>query len=61
MQHLYFVEGFNSWDNNNVKRAFNTKAEADSFANGLTNPKITYWTGKAKLDAFNNLLKYLEG
>ena len=61
MQHLYYVEGFNSWANKDMKRAFNTKTEADDFAVGLTEPNIYLWSGKTKLEAFNNLLMNLEG
>lgn len=37
---IYFVQGYSSWNNKELKRAFKTIDEANAFSVGITDPKF---------------------
>jgi hypothetical protein len=55
MKNIYIARGYNSWTNKESVRAFSTKKEADSFIQGLTDPKIQVIRYKST----NQLLNFL--
>jgi len=57
MKRLFIATGYNSWTNKDVLRAFNSDNKANSFIEGLTNPKIQVFSYKSTLDLVNALLK----
>jgi hypothetical protein len=57
MKKLYIANGYNSWSNKEISKAFSNEAEADKFLEGLTNPKILVISYKSSVDLVNHLLK----
>ena len=57
MKRIFIATGYNSWTNKDVLRAFSSDNEANSFIEGLTNPKIQVFSYKSTLDLVNALLK----
>lgn len=60
MKIIYLARGYSSWNNKEVKRAFNTLEEAKAFNVGLTDPQIFLFNGKKTIDAINNLVGSLD-
>jgi len=56
MKKLYIATGYNSWNNKELHRAFNTEQEADQFLNGLTNPHLMVMSYKSTAQLANALL-----
>ena len=57
---IYFVQGYSSWNNKELKRAFKTIDEANAFSVGITDPKIYGFRAKSILEASNKILMSLE-
>lgn len=55
MKTIFYVIGYSSWANNEVKHIFKTKHEADNFAVGLTDAKVYMFKGKTIIDAVNHI------
>lgn len=56
MKKLYLANGYNSWTNKELIKAFTTEKEASDFLEGLTNPHIRVIAYKSTLDLVNHLL-----
>ena len=54
---LYIANGYNSYTNNQLIKAFSSEAEASQFLNGLTDPKLQVISYKSTIDLVNDLLK----
>ena len=57
MKKIYIVNGYNSWTNKDIIRAFTSESEADKFIEGLTNPHIHIIGYKSTIELVNHLLK----
>ncbi len=60
MKTIFYVKGYSSWENKEIKRAFNTFEEAKEFSIGLTDPKIFGMRDKSTIAAFNRILMSIE-
>jgi hypothetical protein len=56
MRKLYIAKGYNSWNNKELMRAFNTEDEADAFIQNLTDPHIHVMAYKSTTQLVNCLL-----
>lgn len=56
MKKVYIANGYNSWVNKDIIRAFTTEKEADTFIQGLTNPHIQVLSYKNTTQLVNALL-----
>ena len=57
MKKVYIANGYNSWTNKDIIRAFTSESEADKFIEGLTNPHIHIIGYKSTIELVNHLLK----
>lgn len=55
MQTIFYVKGYNSYDNQECSSVFKNKIEAERFCIGLTNGKIYMFKGKTIIDAVNHI------
>ena len=60
MKTIFYVTGYSSWANKELKRAFNTIEEAKQFSIGLTDAKIFGMRDKSTTAAFNRILMSIE-
>jgi hypothetical protein len=57
MKKLYIAAGYNSYTNKEIRQAFNSKAEADKFLDGLTDPRIHVIAYKSTIELINHFIK----
>ena len=57
MKKIYIANGFNSWSNKEITKAFSNEDDARNFLEGLTDPKILLIPYKTSADLVNHLLK----
>lgn len=57
MKKLYIAIGYNSYTNKEIRQAFNSKAEADEFLDGLTDPRIHVIAYKSTIELINHFIK----
>lgn len=57
MKKIYIANGFNSWSNKEITKAFLSEDDARNFLEGLTDPKILLIPYKTSVDLVNHLLK----
>ena len=57
MSKIYIVRGYNSYAAHEVTKAFTTEKEAESFAEGLTNPYVHVVKYKSTIELVNYFLK----
>jgi hypothetical protein len=60
MNKVYIANGYNSYTNKELIRAFQTEQEADSFISGLTDPHIHIIKYKSTTELVNHLLQGAE-
>jgi hypothetical protein len=51
------ANGYNSYTNKQLTRAFLVPTDAEQFLVGLTDPKVNILTAKSYIDLINDLLK----
>ena len=56
MKNIYIARGYNSWTQKESVRAFSTEKEADTFIQGLTDPKIQVIRYKSSAQLLNYLI-----
>jgi hypothetical protein len=56
MKKLYIANGYNSWANKSVVKAFNSEKDADQFIQGLTDPHIQILAYKSTTQLINYFL-----
>lgn len=56
MKKVYLANGYNSWRNKNMIRAFSNENDADEFMEGLTDPHIQVIQYKSSAELANLLL-----
>lgn len=54
---IYIAEGYNSYTNKAIKKAFSSELEAKDFIEGLTDPKIQAISFNSTVGLVNILLK----
>lgn len=54
---VFIAQGYNSYNNKQLTRAFLAPSEADQFLEGLTDPKVNIFTAKSYIDLLNIFLK----
>ena len=57
MKKLFIANGYNSYTNQELIKAFATEQEADKFLEGLTDPHITVMSYKSTLQLINHFFK----
>lgn len=57
---IFYVKGYSSLANKELKRAFKTIEEANNFSTGLTDPKIFGMRDKSIIGACNRILMSIE-
>ena len=57
MVKVFIATGYNSYTHKNIARAFLEPSKAESFLEGLTDPKLDALTAESYLDLLNIFLK----
>jgi hypothetical protein len=57
MKKLFIANGYNSYTNQELIKAFATEQEADKFLEGLTDPHITIMSYKSTVQLLNYYIK----
>jgi hypothetical protein len=53
---VFVANGYNSYTNKQLKRAFLAPSEAEQFLVGLTDPKVNILTAKSYIDLINDFI-----
>ena len=54
---VFIAQGYNSYNNKQLTRAFLAPSDADQYLEGLTDPRIHVFTANSYIDLLNEFLK----